>query len=342
VRAVSLRGSGPPWPRAGTRAGLACAAALALAFANGRAARAAPPAPAPELTLTWQAPEDCPSAAEVQRQFVRLLGGPGRTPSPKHVEAVATVRRIALDTWAVRLETQVGGTPGQRTLEGDSCWAVASGAALILALTIDPAAASRAVVTPPEPPPPPPPPPVAVVAPQVVAPRRPTWRPFARVFSGVLVGPLPQAALLGGLAVGVGRAHLAAELAAWGTQQRRALAADAPGAGGDFRALAAAARGCGRFAGRPVGARFCLGLELERISGNGCGVDTPGSGRAMMLAGEAGAALTVPIGALFEASLGVDAAGRPYHPIFALDNVGRVFTVSAFSALAELGLTARF
>ncbi len=342
MRAVSLRGSGPPCPRAGTRAGLACAAALALAFASGRVARAAPPAPAPELTLTWQAPEDCPSAAEVQRQFVRLLGGSERTPSPKHVDAVATVRRLALDTWAVRLETQVGGTPGQRTLEGDSCWAVASGAALILALTIDPAAASRAVVTPPEPPSPPPPPPVVVVAPPVVAPPRATWRPFLRVFSGVVAGPLPQAALLGGLAVGVGRAHLAAELAAWGTQQRRALAADVPGAGGDFRDLAAAARGCGRLGGGPVGARFCLGLELERISGHGFGVDAPSSGQALLMAGEAGGAVTVPIGARFEAALGVNAAARPYHPRFVLDNVGRVFAVSAFSALAELGLTARF
>jgi hypothetical protein len=50
----------------------------------------------------------------------------------------------------------------------------------------------------------------------------------------------------------------------------------------------------------------------------------------------------VPIGARFEAALGVNAAGRPYHPRFVLDNVGRVFAVSAFSALAELGLTARF
>jgi hypothetical protein len=341
VRAVSLRGSGPPGPRAGTRAGLASAAALALAFASGRAAHAAPPAPAPELTLTWQAPEDCPSAAEVQRQFVRLLGGPGRTPSPKHVQAVATVRRIALDTWAVRLETEVGGAPGQRTLEGDSCWTVASGAALILALTIDPAAASRAALTPPEAPPRPPPP-VVLVAPTVAAPRRARWRPFARVFSGVVVGPLPQAALVGGLAVGVGRAHLAAELAAWATQQRRALAADVPGAGGDFRSLAAAARGCGGLEGRPVGVRFCLGLELERISAHGFGVDAPGTGQALLTAGEAGAALTVPVGARFEAALGVTAAGRPYHPRFVLDNVGRVFAVSAFSAQAELGLTAHF
>jgi len=84
VRAVSLRGSGFPCPRAGTRAGLACAAAIAVALASGRAAHAAPSVEAPELTLTWQAPEDCPSAAEVERQFVRLLGGPGRAPAPKH------------------------------------------------------------------------------------------------------------------------------------------------------------------------------------------------------------------------------------------------------------------
>jgi hypothetical protein len=182
---------------------------------------------------------------------------------------------------------------------------------------------------------------VVVVAPPVVAPRA-TWHPFARVFSGVLVGSLPQAALVGGLAVGVARAHLAAELSAWGTQQRRAQAADVPGAGGDFRALAAAARGCARLGGRPVGVRLCLGLELERISGQGFGVDAPGSGQALMLAGETGAALTVPIGARFEAALGVNATGRPYHPRFVLENVGRVFAVSAFSALAELGLTARF
>jgi hypothetical protein len=316
----------------------------AVAVGAARVARAAPSAVAPELTLTWHAPGECPTAADVEKQFATLLGGPSRAPTPKRLEAVATVWRGAHDGWVVHLETTVEGAPGQRTLEGDSCRAVAAGAALILALTIDPSAAGRAAAGPPEPAPAPPPaPPVVSVAPPRASPvPPPSLHLFVRAFSGAVVALLPETAFAGGLAVGVKRARLSAELGAWASQQRRGFARDVPGTGGDFRVVAVATRGCGLLAGRPVGLRLCVGVELERLSGDGFGVDTPGSGRALLLAGQAGAALTVPISSRFELSLGVSAAGRPYHPAFVLDNIGRVFRVPALSAFADLAFTATF
>jgi hypothetical protein len=124
------------------------AAALgAFLSLGGLATAASEPPPAggrpPELSLRWRAPEGCPAAATVEAEFVRLLGGADRAASDKRLRVVATVRRLATEKWAVTLQTDVGGDIGRRTIEGDSCRAVTSAAALILAMTLDPEAASR-------------------------------------------------------------------------------------------------------------------------------------------------------------------------------------------------------
>ena len=127
-------------------------APIFIALCLPMAARAAEIAPPPgstsattELALTWQAPAGCPPSTEVQAQFVRLLGGPGRAPSAKHIAAAAMVRSTSstMDRWVLDLATVLDGAAGHRVLVGDSCASVASAAALILALMIDPSAAER-------------------------------------------------------------------------------------------------------------------------------------------------------------------------------------------------------
>jgi hypothetical protein len=90
------------------------------------------------LRLAWDAPTGCPGRAEIMSEVSRLLG----TTSggiPGELAATARVHRVAPRRWVVRLSTSLDGTRGQRQLEGDSCQAVASATALILALTLDPA-----------------------------------------------------------------------------------------------------------------------------------------------------------------------------------------------------------
>jgi hypothetical protein len=318
----------------------ACAA-LVVALGAPALTRAAVPA---ELSLTWQAPAGCPTPTDVEAQFARLLGGAARTPSGKHIAAQAVVRAAAPDRWSLELATVLDQAVGHRSLAGDSCASVASAAALILALMIDPAAAERAMKPPApartamEPAPTRAPPPEAIVT--TTAPREPNERaavaPYARAFAGVVVALLPTPAPAVGLALGARRGRLGAELTGVATEERRALAVGS--AGGDFRLLAGGARACGALGGHAVVWQVCLGGELERLSGTGVGVSTMRSRTALMGAATGGLLVSVPLGAHVALSLDLDAAVRPYRPTFKLDLVGPIFQIPLASGLAALGL----
>jgi hypothetical protein len=335
---------------------LALVPLIALGLAGwARAAEPASPSPAPaaapevreaphapELTLAWQAPADCPSALDVETQFVRLLGGATRTPSGKHIEASALVRSSSPDHWRLELATTLEGAQGRRSLTGDSCASVSSAAALILALMIDPAAAERALLAPPtrapEPAPPTPPrAPEAVV--RAAPPAEPSpVRPFARVFGGAVVHLLPDPAPAAGFALGASRRRLAAELSFVATTDRRVSAT--PSAGGDFHLLVGGARACGLLGGRRVEWRLCAGGELEWLSGTG--IASPAQTQAALMgAGTAGLLVSVPLGARFGLALDLDGALRLYHPGYCAfcalqqqtgTSVLRVPSTSAFAA----------
>ncbi|HEX3695003.1 MAG TPA: hypothetical protein VH374_06395 [Polyangia bacterium] len=310
---------------------------VALAMTASLVARADDEQSPPELTLSWRAPADCPSAADVEGQFARLLGGVRRKPSPKHLDATATVTRTRGDTWSVQLRTMLDGVPGQRTLEGDSCWTVASAASLILALTIDP----NAVIDLPQP----------LKAPSQATPQAPdikpltraplpapsfSWQPFARAFGGVTLALLPEPALTGGLAAGLRRGRWRAELSALGTEERQHTTADRPAAGGNFRLWAGGARACGDgSAAGGVGARIfprlCAGGEVERLTGRGFGVSAPMSNGVTIGAGTVDGVLVWLLTGRVELGVNAGFAGRPYHPTFRLGNVGDVFAVPAIS-----------
>src|SRR5580658_1472911 len=115
------------------RLGTFCAGA-ALVLLSAPRALAADSA----LTLTWDAPPECPSEGDVVADVQRRLGA---SVSGKMVVAHAKVSRRRDSTWRVVLVATQDGAKGQRTLDAPTCAAVASATALILALTIDPRAA---------------------------------------------------------------------------------------------------------------------------------------------------------------------------------------------------------
>ena len=273
----------------------------------------------PELALTWQAPAGCPAPADVEAQFARLIGGPARLPSGKHIDATAVVRASAAEHWSLELSTTLDGALGKRHLTGDSCASVSSAAALILALMIDPAAAERALLAPPaHAPEPAPTGPPAARAPEAVVAAAPAPEPnpvraFARLFGGAVLALLPEPAPAAGLAAGARRRWLAGELRLVATTERRVNAT--PDVGGDFRLLVGGARACGALGGRAVVWQLCAGGEVERLTGRG--IASPAATQSVLLGAATGGLLvTVPLGARAGLSLDVDGALRLYHPGF--------------------------
>ena len=301
----------------------------------------------PELRLAWDAPAACPPASEVKARFDHLLGGRGRVPSSKRVDAIATVQRTPSGAWTLRLDTTVDDAIGHRDLEGDSCWAVAAAAALVLALTIDPNAAVRASQpSPPEVSPQQSPavPPETSASPLPARPSEATpLRPFVRAFGGVVVALLPEPGAVAGLAAGIRRGRLDAELSSFGSLETRAYAPDRPGAGGYFRLLAFGTRACARATAvaSSITLRLCAGAEIERVTARGFGVELPGSGGATLVAGLAAAVAGLQLASWVEIALELIGTARPYHPTFVLTGVGDVFTVPAASAVGALALSFR-
>lgn len=323
----------------------ACLLALAArsAQAQGPVAGAAEPV-APELGLTWQAPAGCPSSAAVEAQFARLLGGPTRLPSGKHIDASALVRSSSPDKWTLELATVLDGAVGRRTLAGDSCASVTSAAALILALMIDPAAAERALLAPA---PMPPPPPRRTLGPEdlVFAPPPPpeprAVHAMVRAFGGGVFGLLPEPTLAAGVAAGARARRFGGELSFAATSERRVNAAG--GAGGDFRLLVLGARACAALGGRVVVWRACAGGELERLAATS--ITSPAASKSIWMgAGTAGLLLEAPLGDRFALALDLGAALRLYHPEFCAfetpcpENSVSVARVGTISAIAALGL----
>ncbi len=295
---------------------------------------------APELTLTWDAPSECPSAESVAAEFATLLGGPTRPPTTARLTAHAQVARVGPDIWTITLSTLLDDVQGERRLEGHSCQSVASAAALILALTLDPTAAERLKPGPPAPPPPDPP---GLVA-RAPAPPGPTApdRFFLRAFAGGATALLPTPAFTAGAGAGLLGPRWDLETFLLISAEARGAPASLQGAGGDFRLFLLAARGC---AHQPVGgfaAKFCAGVAAEHLTARGFGVPDPGSGQVTLPAGLASLVLARRISERGELSLEVDATAGLDRPRFVLRNVGTVFSVPAFSLIVGGAWSQRF
>ncbi|HEY8090079.1 MAG TPA: hypothetical protein VIF09_19595 [Polyangiaceae bacterium] len=245
----------------------------------------------PAAHLEWNVPPGCPARETVLADVARILHGP---PS-RRGEARADVTELAPDRWSVHLVTRVDGTGGERSFEADSCVAIASATALIVAWTIDPIRASQSPSTPgtssvpsplppaPAPPPLPPPRPLTLSAPRrdVVLPTTPSSS--RTTVSGVMavgaqadLGTLPSAALSGVLSAGidVGRVHVEASGTAWMSQDATRAGTE----GAHLHLLETALLGCWRGVLRPdLEVDPCGGAALAHLTSDGFGETTPES-----------------------------------------------------------------
>ncbi len=303
-----------------------------------------------DVTLAWDAPDGCMSRDEAQATLGRLLVG-----SIAH-EALDAEVKITVDPrgkYRARLRTHLRGVRGERTLSAASCRLVASAATLVLALTLDP---TLSVEPPRDEPDPPPSAPLPAPAPSERAPpeppapapaaatRAPTPVAVTIGASGLLdVGLLPSPAPGGEarVAVAIGWATFVAGGALFASQS--ASRDGSPSKGGRFTLLAASLRGC---AGAPVTpalrANACVGVEVDRIHGEGFGVTSPNAVSKVWLAPRAGAELTWRPVWRFAITAGGDAVAPLDRPTFALENVGAVHRPSPLGFRAALGLAIAF
>src|SRR6185436_19146289 len=130
------------------------------------------------LDLTWQAPAECPSYAEVVTELERITRvKPGREIA--RVRAQAQIERTPDGRYRLRLLTEREGQTGETDLDATTCPVLKRGVTLVIALTLGvdvvADATAAAAATPSEPP-------------------RPEKRPEPppKVRPPVVTGPAPQ------------------------------------------------------------------------------------------------------------------------------------------------------
>ena len=323
--------------RSGARASTTCLAVVALVLA-------APFAHAePKVELRWTAPAGCPDERAVLGQVERMVTVPPKTPTS--ATAVVEERDGGFD---VTVELH-GGAEGKRTLHASTCDSAARGAALVVALAVDP---SASLEPPPEPAPsaPKPAPPAPPATRPVPAPPKipPTPR-ASEVRVSALAGASFTRALVPGvvpaIAIGARVSWRALRLDVEGELAPRVTttAAELPEVGATLVIHAFAARPCMLHAFPAIAVGGCVALRGARVQGEGTGVTEAYRDGATVLMLEPG--LTVLVPGTTRLGLAVDAAAVvPFtRPELVIANGPANVSLGRVSALgARVGLSASF
>jgi hypothetical protein len=272
---------------------------VAALLAMTTAARARAETKVESVAFAWNAPAECPTGEQVLAEVARVIRGrQERVAVRVHVD----VERTPSARWQGLVSLDTADAHGERRFEAESCTAIASASALIIALTVEGGA-----LLPPEEPPPAPaapaPPPVAIAArPQPIekpAPPRPSQRPSQFIIAAA--GAIDAGVMPGG-AAGGGELALGFSLytASWRVRTLGGAAyfpvgsntLAATGEGGRFSLFTLSLRAClsgirGRLDLGP-----CVGGEIESMSAAGFGPPDrfeAASGSSWWAAGVAGA-----------------------------------------------------
>lgn len=325
-----MRGMRRSWKAAGSRpigpvivAGALTAIGATAVTLTLRAEESAEP-----ITLRWTAPEGCPEGEAVRARVDRLLGGKP-APTDRPLSADAQIQALQGDRMRLTLTLLRGGGQTVRSMEAASCASLADAAALVIALTYDPAAVAAADPSGiPETPPAPtssgsasaaptttaaPDPSLTVVRievpiptalptgsaratadpPRIEAPRPFSWGPFASFALDVGALPAPAPGIVAGLFGRFREYELALAFIGF-PYSSRTIASSSAGVtmslyGGALRACRDVAPWDTTFA--KLAASACVGFEMGEMRGSGFGVRNPGSGGALWMAPSGGAAL---------------------------------------------------
>jgi hypothetical protein len=324
---------------------LALALFLAL-FAPKAAAQGALP-----LELSWQAPDHCPSAADVHAELERIAHArPGLTLEPLRANAEVTLTH---KRYVLNVVTEHQGQRGERRVEARDCKTVVRTLTLILALTFGAGvelsesasapgdASAEPVAEPPPPPPPKPapaPPPVETRA--DVAPDKPRGpRPWLVLAGGgALWGAAPRAA--GMLSLGVERELGALSLGVRGLGALARAEQPRDGVNAHFAGLGAALQGCGRLALASLSGALCASARALALRGRADGDIQDAEAVAPWYALSAGAALTWPRDFWLRVRVEGALALSLNRPRFIIEGLSQVHRVPRLAP--ELGLALLF
>jgi hypothetical protein len=287
--------------------------------------------------LSWQAPAQCPSHADVSAALSRLAAAGSR------LEDV----RIEIERTGERWQARLSARGAQRRLEGESCGAVVDALTVVLALAAeraeqDAAAANMPSAAPAEPiAAPPSPAPEALES--ATTPEAPRPESKAAFHAGLRLGVLAELGMLPGPSLGprialeLQRRRWSGELALAGLLPRHAELGGQGSPASDLHWLGGQLSLC---RGPRLGFSFCLGAEAGRISGTGSGVDEPFDASGWWGAGSAGARYR---GALSERQalfwlLELSAAAALFRPEFGFDDLGVLHRARPVSGRLFLGL----
>lgn len=321
-------------------------------------ASAEPPAPSPTgpapvglVRIEWDAPDSCPASDDVRREASQFLGQPADPGQKKSASATsetqiqvrARVEEHGTGRWLLTLEIETLSGAIVRRVEAESCAMLASAAALVLAVVLDPASVLEQVTEPTREPTPPTPP---AVTPQPesrpAAPRRePALGGHARVAFETGFGFLPSVDLGARASLGLRADRWRVELSGTYLPPRDVYAPDTT-AGARLQLWTLGARGC--YA--PHVSRFefplCIGGELGSMRGDGLGISTPETSRARVSAAVLGVAVVLVVHRLAGLYAGVDGWIALDRPSFEIEDLGVVHEVTAGGVRGSLGIELRF
>ena len=323
------------WPN--LRFGSPAMVGLALACSTFAWSGLAPAQNTRSFDLVWDAPPECPSAQEVERDIARLIG---ESSHERTVRASAVVSSTD-DGWRVRVRMETSGEISERSITAPTCRALEKAVALVVAITIEPRAAVSETPAPPAPSPPPPPndvpkpPPIVVREP---APSRLKW--FAAMGTSTEIGLFPRLGVGGELDIGLRLPMFSAEISgALFAPQSTTLTGSA---GGHFNLASMGVRACGRVLGGQVEVFGCADTVVNRLAGRGFGVTTPSSASTMLATFGLGPRVDVRLSPTLFLLVDIGATYTPGRASFVLDNVGRVYTATHVGMNGRLGFGAQF
>jgi hypothetical protein len=229
----------------------------------------------------------------VLAEIARLL-------SASHAPRIPTTATVAVDRgesgkWSGKLSLDARDAHSERTLDAESCGAVGSAAALVLAIAVEggmPPPVKGATLSAPAPAP-------APAPPTPTSPSTPPRSQLSVSVGGVLeTGTLPS--LAGGAEVGVGwaytgdgfRIRVSGAVNAYQTDvPSRVVPPDRthPAEQGTFSLVAGSARGCASYVRGPVDVGPCMGAQVSSMSASGTGSPTsmaPGAGQVSVQNGQ--------------------------------------------------------
>jgi hypothetical protein len=91
--------------------------------------------------LSWRAPAACPSG-DLMERVAGLIGLQPEQLAAKRLRVVAVVGPSASGGWLAKLHIETDSGSGERSFEAENCDSLIKGAALVIALTVDPTATS--------------------------------------------------------------------------------------------------------------------------------------------------------------------------------------------------------